>query len=65
MFIIAPVIQIIRVIGDSWHIRLIVNHLGINPVSGGMPLRESNIIGIVSCIVGVNEFNLLNCLFLD
>ena len=51
--------------GAESHIVEIVIHFGINPVNGGIPLRESNIIGIISCIVGDIRFNLLNCLLLD
>jgi hypothetical protein len=34
-------------------------------VKGGIPLRDSSIIGIISCISGDSKFNLLNCLLLD
>jgi len=52
----------IRRIWDSWQIVKIVIHLGINPVSGGIPPSERSSKGITICIIGVNEFSLLNCL---
>lgn len=62
MFIIAPIISEISKIWDSWQIVKIVIHLGINPVNGGIPPNERSNKGIIICIIGVNEFNLLNCL---
>jgi len=44
--------MIISAIGASWHIVKIVIHFGRNPVNGGMPLKDSNIIGIKICIIG-------------
>lgn len=61
MFIIAPVIIIMSIIGDCWHRVKIVSHLGINPVNGGIPLKDNNIIGIISCIIGVIIFILFSC----
>jgi len=43
----------------------IVNHLGINPVNGGIPLSDSNITGIRNCIIGERKLSLLNCLLFD
>jgi len=52
------------VIGVSSDIEYMVSHLGINPVSGGMPLRDNSMIGSKSCRVGDIIFILLNCLLL-
>jgi len=41
-----------------------VNHLGINPVSGGIPLKDNSIIGSISWMEGDIMFSLLNCLLL-
>lgn len=43
-----------------WDIDQIVIHFGINPVKGGIPLKDRSIIGILICISGVIIFNLLN-----
>lgn len=51
-------------IGVSSDIEYRVSHLGINPVSGGMPLRDNSMIGSKSCRVGDIIFILLNCLLL-
>jgi hypothetical protein len=64
MFIIAPRINKISVIGVSNDIEYIVSHLGINPVRGGIPLKDSNMIGSKSCRAGDIIFILLNCLLL-
>jgi len=64
MFIIAPRISISNTSGIGSHKVKIVIHFGINPVSGGMPLSESSIIGIDICMIGDRQFNLLNCLLL-
>jgi len=61
MFIMAPIISRIRSIGASWHRKRIVINLGINPVNGGIPLSDNNLIGISSCISGCIEFTLWNC----
>lgn len=51
-------------IGVSNDIEYMVSHLGINPVSGGMPLRDNSIIGNKSWRAGDIIFILLNCLLL-
>lgn len=51
-----------RISGISWHICEIISHLGIKPVSGGIPLNDSNIIGIISWIMGIELLILLNWL---
>lgn len=53
MFIIAPVINIIT-IGIDLDERMFNDiHFGINPVNGGIPLRDSNSMGIIYIIIGV------------
>lgn len=52
MFIIAPMIRIIVIVGLIGAIVLIAIHFGINPVSGGIPLKDSRIIGIINCDMG-------------
>lgn len=39
-------------VGLAWINVEIVNHFGINPVRGGIPLRDSSITGIKSWIIG-------------
>jgi len=34
-------------------------------VKGGIPLNDSSMIGIISCMIGDKEFSLLNCWFVD
>lgn len=53
--------MISKISGDVWHSDVMTSHFGINPVRGGIPLSDSNIIGIVSCMIGEDEFILLNC----
>jgi len=57
----APVIIIRSIMGDCWHSVKIANHFGINPVNGGIPLKDNNIIGIISCIIGDIIFILFSC----
>lgn len=54
MFIMAPQIKIISVRGNWYIIEVIVNHFGINPVNGGIPLTDiiNNLI-INNCINGI------------
>lgn len=54
--------MIINIRGDTWHKDVMINHFGINPVRGGMPLSERSIIGMISCIIAEDELILLNCL---
>lgn len=57
----APVIIIRRNIGDCWQSVKIVSHFGINPVNGGIPLKDNSIIGIISCMIGDMIFILFSC----
>ena len=60
MFIIAPVIKMINIIGAVCESVRMVSHLGINPVRGGIPPSERSIVGIIICIVGDSALSLLN-----
>lgn len=46
--------------GRVWQRVEIANHLGMNPVRGGIPLNDSSIIGKASCMIGDILFILLN-----
>jgi hypothetical protein len=48
VFIIAPIIRIIVVVGAVFAKILIVIHFGINPVSGGSPLKDNKRRGIIN-----------------
>lgn len=60
MFIIAPAIKIVNVMGILIDRFKITNHFGINPVNGGMPPKDRSINGISTCKRGDKEFSLLN-----
>lgn len=51
-------------IGVSNDIEYMVSHLGINPVRGGIPLKDNSMIGNKSWRIGDIIFILLNCLLL-
>jgi len=57
--------RIISSIGAVCVSVIMVNHFGINPVSGGIPLNDSSIIGKITCIRGESELSLLNCVLFD
>jgi len=59
VFIIAPIIRIIVVVGAACAKILIVIHFGINPVSGGNPLKDSRRRGIINWYGFENEIILL------
>jgi len=57
VFIIAPIIRIIITEVDTLEISLIVIHFGINPESGGRPLRDRRRIGIE--ILNIDECDII------
>jgi hypothetical protein len=58
VFIIVPMIRIMVRAGEVVAKVVRVIHLGANPVSGGIPLRERSNRGIISCIDGAEDISL-------
>lgn len=58
----APIIKITVVVGAICANELIVIHLGINPVNGGIPLKDRSRIGIIIWYMGEYEISLIELL---